>query len=240
PSVSASCRSKLLIWCRWIPRVGAPQTVMTAMPVWVAQWELWTSMPALVSCLVLSARLAVAGSHCLLPSGLWMWVWVGGGGVQAVVARRRGGGRVGGGVVWAGVARRRVRVRVFVFIGAARFVVGWGHCGRPGGAGVGGGLPPLPVPLLAPSGGSPFGPACGCSALRLSREGRGVRSCGGDGLCAYKNPGAWPGFLLVRGGFSLPRPVRCGTCASRRRLRSSRPGTRSSGRRGRRVPGAAS
>src|SRR5690606_7213456 len=79
------------------------------------------------------------------------------------------------------------------------------NCSSSGGAGVGGGLPPLPVPLLAPSGGSPFGPACGCSALRLSREGRGVRSCGGDGLCTYKNPGACPGFLLVRGGFSLPR-----------------------------------
>src|SRR5690606_25908627 len=144
---------------------------------------------------------------------------------------------VGGGVVQAVVARRRVRVRVFVFIGAARFVVIWGNCSSSGGAGVWGGIFPLPIPLLTPSGGSPFGPACGCSALRLSREGRGVRSCGGDGLCTYKNPGQAPGFLLGGWVVSLPRLVRCGTCASRRRLRSSRPGTRSSVLRGRRVPG---
>lgn len=53
-----------------MPRVGAPQTVMTDMPVWVAQFEVRTLMPAVVSWLVLLARVVVAGSHCLVPSGL--------------------------------------------------------------------------------------------------------------------------------------------------------------------------
>jgi len=53
-----------------MPRVGAPQTVITAMPVWVAQVELSTLMPASVSWLVLSVRVVVAGSHCFVPSGL--------------------------------------------------------------------------------------------------------------------------------------------------------------------------
>ena len=53
-----------------MPRVGAPQTVITAMPVWVAQVEVRTLMPALVRVVVLSVRVVVGGWHCLVPSGL--------------------------------------------------------------------------------------------------------------------------------------------------------------------------
>src|SRR5690554_2130793 len=148
---------------------------------------------------------------------------------------------VGGGVVQAVVARRRVRVRVFVFIGGARFVVIWGNCSSSGGGGVWGGIFPLSPTLSREGRGSLFvhiRNVSVCAALVPPGEREFMRA--GARHSCIKNPGAWPGFLLGGWAVSLPRPVRCGTCASRRRLRSSRPGTRSSGRRGRRVPGGAS
>src|SRR5690606_24840278 len=107
---------------------------------------------------------------------------------------------VGGGVVQAVVARRRVRVRVFVFIGAARFVVIWGNCSSSGSWVCEEAFPPLPSPAPRPGPSQSSGRSSGEAVLRLFRfrpaRGEGVRLCGGDGLCAYKNPGAWPGFLL--------------------------------------------
>src|SRR5690554_7777456 len=54
--------------------------------------------------------------------------------------------------------------------------------------------PPLPSPAPRPARGE------GAEMCMLAK-------------CAYKNPGAWPGFLLGGWAVSLPRPVHCGTCA---------------------------
>lgn len=55
-----------------------------------------------------------------------------------------------------------------------------------------------------------------------------------------KTPAVAGVLVTARAGLNRPRLGRYGTCASRRRLRSSPWGARSFARRGRRVPGAAS
>lgn len=65
--------------------------------------------------------------------------------------------------------------------------------------------------------------------------------CGGCDLSPESKTPARAGVLVTdRVSFNRPRHGRCGTCASKRRLRSTHWDARSFGRRGIRVPGAAS
>src|SRR5690606_40477980 len=97
---------------------------------------------------------------------------------------------VGGGVVQAVVARRRVRVRVLVFIGAARFVVIWGNCSSSGSWVCEEAFPPLPSLAPRPGPSQSSGRSSGEEVLRLfsfcTAWGGGVILWCGGGVCATK------------------------------------------------------